>query len=199
MIRLYSTLAVVIVTLLLSMVSVKAIDTNIKVGKYRVGINYSPLIACAVWPSDLQVDTAIVLSPNSTGSTSGTLVNPVAYYNFRAANAKEYLNLSLSVIGKNKDEIISIFEKADSSRLLTQVEKDFCIKVAQTDLTVLKAVPADSEDRPTRKLDAITKTKFRVPDSVLCEGAIIRKYRTNDNWHKVVGLELTTRCGRYSK
>lgn len=183
MFRMYSTLTVIFFTLVLGIASVKAIDTNIKVGKYRVGINYSPLIACAVWPNE----------PSPTGSIS---------YNFRAANSKEYLQLSISVLGFSISDMVKEFEKVPSTRPLTDTEKVFCKEIAQSDLTVLKAVPSKSRDRPTRKLDAITTTKFRVPDTVRCEGDMIKSlYKTriskNDNWFKVVGLELSTRCGMY--
>lgn len=62
---------------------------------------------------------------------------------------------------------------------------------------VLKAVPSSNGTRKTRDITATTYTSTRIPDSSLCEGAIIKKYQTNKNWYKVKDLNLTTLCGEY--
>jgi len=62
---------------------------------------------------------------------------------------------------------------------------------------ILKAVPSKAGTRRTRDITATTYTDMRVPDTVECEGAIIKKYQTNKNWHKVQGLNVTTLCGEY--
>ena len=100
--RRLSTLMVIIFTLVLVSVAF-AVDTNMKVGKYQVGINYSPLIACATW-----TDTSTNLSV------------------YRAVNAVEYLALSKKVFGLSVDESTVELEKIAVTRTLTDVEKVFC-------------------------------------------------------------------------
>lgn len=171
--RKLSTLFVIFFSIILFISVAYAVDSNVKMGKYRVGINYSPLMACAVWV-------------NSSGS-----------YNFRAVNNTEYLKLSGDVFGLSVDKALLELEKITSIRALTPDENAFCIEVKKLDVTVLKAVPSSTGTRRTRDITATTYTKTRVPDSSLCEGVIIKKYQKNKNWHKVVGLNLTTLCGKY--
>ena len=81
---------------------------------------------------------------------------------------------------------------------MTFAQKLSCEKLMQAAKgTTLKAVPSSNGTRRTRDITAMTYTSIRVPDSSLCEGAIIKKYQRNKNWHKVVGLNLTTLCGEY--
>ena len=171
--RRLSTLMVIIFTLVLVSVAF-AVDTNMKVGKYQVVINYSPLIACATW-----TDTSTNLSV------------------YRAVNAVEYLALSKKVFGLSVDESTVELEKIAVTRTLTDVEKVFCKDVATLYSTTLKAVPSSTGTRRTRDITATTYTSTRIPDSSLCEGAIIKKYQKNKNWHKVQNLNLTTLCGEY--
>lgn len=179
LVRRLSTLLVLLFTMTLVIVAFNvshASDTNIKVGKYRVGINYSPLSACAVW-----VD--------STG------------YIFRAVNASEYLSISNKVLGLDVNSAVTAVEKIAVTRELTEQERTLCVEVVKLDLTALKAVPAPNGNPPntrkTKDITATTYTKIRVPDASLCEGAMIKKYRINQNWFKVKGLNLTTLCGEY--
>ena len=172
--RRLSTLFVLFFTLVLVITTCYAVDTNLKVGKYRVGVNYSPLSACAVWIA--------------TGEIK---------YTYRAVNAAEYLSVSSKVSGMAVDNAIINIEKIAITRKLTEQETAFCIEVTKLDATVLKAVPSKNGTRPTRDITATTYTKTRVADTSLCEGAIIKKYQTNKNWHKVKDLNLTTLCGKY--
>lgn len=172
MLRLFSVLVVVAFTLVLFISVSHAVDTNLKVGKYRVGINYSPLSACAVW------DTA-----------DG--------YISRAANEAEYLDLSSKVFGLSMDDTVVSLEKITATRKLTDQEKVLCNELIVLDKTILKAVPSKSGTRRTKDMTATTYTTMRVPDTVLCEGEIIKKYQKNRNWYKVKDLNVTTLCGEY--
>jgi len=81
---------------------------------------------------------------------------------------------------------------------LTAKQKLACENLMKATITTtLKAVPSSNGTRRTRDITAITYTSTRIPDTSLCEGAIIKKYQKNKNWHKVVGQNLTTLCGQY--
>ena len=155
-----------------------AVDTNIKIGKYRVGVNYSPLSACVVWIP--------------VGETK---------YVYRAVNTAEYLSVSSKVLGMAIDNAVINIEKIAVTRKLTEQELAFCIEVTKLDATTLKAVPAPNgippNTRRTKDITATTYTKTRISDTKKCEGIMVKKYQTNRNWYKVVGLNLTTLCGKY--
>jgi len=82
---------------------------------------------------------------------------------------------------------------------LTPSQRIACDNLMKATITtILKAVPSKNGTRPTRDLATATiEQKLRVPDTVKCEGAIIKKYQKNRNWYKVVGLNVTTLCGAY--
>lgn len=173
LVRSLSTLFVIFFSIVLFISIAYAVDSNVKVGKYRVGVNYSPLKACAAW------------------------VDGSGNYVFRAVNATEYLKLSNDVFGLSVDEALAKLEKTTATRDLTIEETSLCIEVKDLDVTVLKAVPSKNGTRRTRDITATTYTDIRIPDTSLCEGAVIKKYQKNKNWHKVAGQNLTTLCGKY--
>ena len=171
MVRMLSTLFVIFFTLIL-LTAAFALDSNVKIGKYRVGVNYSPLSACAVWPT-----------PDG--------------YLFRAANSTEYLKLSTSVFGLSVDDSVATLEKVAVTRPLTDQEKTLCNEIKALDATTLKVSKASSRanppnTRPTYDITATTKTGNRVLEGTLCEGLPIK-----GKYHKIIDRNETAICEEY--
>jgi len=106
--RMLSVMAIFIFTIILFAGVSHAVDTNIKVGKYRVGVNYSPFSACAVW-----LDAGNYLG--------------------RAVDTAEYLALSKEVFGLSVLDAIARIEAIEVTRLLTGQEEALCLEMVALD------------------------------------------------------------------
>ena len=103
--KVLSILFVFALTMTLSAIAV-ASGTFFKIDKYSVGINYSPLSACAVWIDE-----------------------PTNTYIYRYANAEEYISISSAIFGLTAQQALSRIETQEATRELTAEELDFCRRI----------------------------------------------------------------------